>query len=900
MSTPVSSVSGIASGIQWQDMVSQIMANEQAQSLDPVVARQNKARSEASAWTAFQGVLSKFNDAAATVQNSASFDVYSATSSTSATSSRNLVSVSASSGASPGSFSVEVTQLARAEKLSGNVVTSSTTALGLSGQFALNGVTVSVAAGDTLAAIRDKINAGNSGTSPSMVSATIVSSGTGSRLVLTSDITGAGGIQAVDDADGTLQALGVIGASSTANITANGATQTNRVWVSTAAFAAALGIALPSPSTLKIGGHVISVDLSADSLSTIAAKINAATGDSTSASIVSETVGSKTAYRLVTNASVEADNSVDLAASNRTLAVLGFTTGSRDGVTEILKSANTFGDSISGLPSTTTSLLTSLQVGGWSLGVGAGDTLYINGTTGTGAAITKSFTIGSGTTVQDLLDAVNSNVDGFGGGARTATASLSGGVLALTDSAAGESLLSLSLTVAKAGGGTISLGGVSTVNGGTLGRSRQLSTGIDAQVRIDGQVITRASNTISDAMSGVTLNLLTAEPGTTINVSVTRNVDALVQTVQSFAAAYNNVRKWVDTNTKTGGGLANNSSVKVMASSLTSALLNGVVGASGGLTTAAMAGLQHDKNGVLSLDTTIFNGYVATNFTDVRRLFATTGTPSDAEVTYIDAGSKATSTATPYPVVITQPSTMASTTGAVWTTYATAGTPDMMTFNDAASGVTGNITIANGDTISSTVSKLNAMFAAQKLRILAEMSIDNRLSLSSLDYGSHGGFTVSFAAGVGGDGTAALGITAQAYTGFDVSGTINGVAGIGKGQFLTGATGDATEGIIVRYTGTTARTAGTLAFSTGVGGLMATLAKADSQDVTGAAATQSVAATERADNLQANINDIQNRLDRRKATLTAQFIAMESAMSKAQSISASLSSQILGLQNASK
>ena len=63
------------------------------------------------------------------------------------------------------------------------------------------------------------------------------------------------------------------------------------------------------------------------------------------------------------------------------------------------------------------------------------------------------------------------------------------------------------------------------------------------------------------------------------------------------------------------------------------------------------------------------------------------------------------------------------------------------------------------------------------------------------------------------------GIAAQRYSGLDVAGTINGVAATGRGQYLTGASSDASAGLIVRYTGTTTGSAGTVALSLGVGGL---------------------------------------------------------------------------------
>ena len=104
----------------------------------------------------------------------------------------------------------------------------------------------------------------------------IVSSRSG--LVLTSATAGSSGVEMLDDGNGTLQALGLTDGTTVTNRSASGATQTNRLSSSTAAIATLLGIPLPGPSSLRVNGQVIHIDLSVDSLATVAQKINAASG----------------------------------------------------------------------------------------------------------------------------------------------------------------------------------------------------------------------------------------------------------------------------------------------------------------------------------------------------------------------------------------------------------------------------------------------------------------------------------------------------------------------------------------------------------------------------------------------------------------------------------------------
>ena len=48
------------------------------------------------------------------------------------------------------------------------------------------------------------------------------------------------------------------------------------------------------------------------------------------------------------------------------------------------------------------------------------------------------------------------------------------------------------------------------------------------------------------------------------------------------------------------------------------------------------------------------------------------------------------------------------------------------------------------------------------------------------------------------------------------------------------------------------------------------------------------------------LDDIQRRLDGRRASLTAQFIAMEAALSRAQALGAALTAQVNALQSTSR
>jgi flagellar hook-associated protein 2 len=464
------------------------------------------------------------------------------------------------------------------------------------------------------------------------------------------------------------------------------------------------------------------------------------------------------------------------------------------------------------------------------------------------------------------------------------------GRVTLTDSAAGDSALALTLTLARSSGGSVSLGTFSTAHG-TVGRSRVITDGTDALVRVDGQLVRSATNTVTGAIAGTTINVLAAEPGALTTVQVTRDADAMVKTLQDFAAAYNALRSWASTNAAPGGALANNSALRTMAGSLTAQLLQPIAGVAGALTSASLAGLQHDRNGVLSLDVAVFKAALSTDLDGVRALFSQTGTATDAAVEFITGGDTTAPTASGYAVEITQAATQAELTGAAFATYTTTGTPDTITLTDASTGRSAEVLLADGDDLTTIVQRMNSAFAADGLRLTAERTVDDRIRLVSTDFGTEGGFTIAYTAGDGGDGTALLGLAAGAHAGLDVAGTINGTAGTGKGQMLTGASGDASAGLVVRYTGDTARAAGTVRFSLGVGGTLARVAQTLAADSSGAALQMTTTASQ-ADALDPRLDDIQKRLDARRDALVRQFVAMEGALAKSQALSSALLSQL--------
>ena len=75
----------------------------------------------------------------------------------------------------------------------------------------------------------------------------------------------------------------------------------------------------------------------------------------------------------------------------------------------------------------------------------------------------------------------------------------------------------------------------------------------DASIKIEGFTYTSPSNTITDAIAGVTLNLVAAKPGTTLNLAIAPDTKGVLDKVNKFISSYNGLQ--VDVTKRLSRGL---------------------------------------------------------------------------------------------------------------------------------------------------------------------------------------------------------------------------------------------------------------------------------------------------------------------------------------------------------
>ncbi|SMC22436.1 flagellar hook-associated protein 2 [Desulfacinum hydrothermale DSM 13146] len=193
------SLSGVGSGFDWQTTLEQLQQVEEEQYIQPLQDQKERQEDVLSAWNTVSTKLSDLLNAVQDMDGSDAFDLFSASlTSSSSVDPESLLSVSVGSGAAAGRFDIQVTNLAKAEKLQSASVSSASADAGWTGTITIEGNDITLD-GKSLNDLRYEINTLNTGTSATGVMAAVLKvSDSDYRLILTSEEEGAAGIEFTD------------------------------------------------------------------------------------------------------------------------------------------------------------------------------------------------------------------------------------------------------------------------------------------------------------------------------------------------------------------------------------------------------------------------------------------------------------------------------------------------------------------------------------------------------------------------------------------------------------------------------------------------------------------------------------------------------------------------------
>ena len=421
----------------------------------------------------------------------------------------------------------------------------------------------------------------------------------------------------------------------------------------------------------------------------------------------------------------------------------------------------------------------------------------------------------------------------------------------------------------------------------------QNQAGQDASATLNGIAITSASNTLDEAVEGVSFNLQAAG---TASVTVQSDPSAITKNVEAFVKGYNQLANTInqlssyDPETGRAGILNGDATLRGLESRLDRLLGTPLEGADSNYQILAQIGITRTgSNGSLELDKSRLEAAIQDNPEAVTGLFTAFGRTADAQINYVGAGDS--TRPGDYAVNITQLATRGQLDGSQAANLTiTGGSNDVLEVK--VDGISASITLAAGTYTAAELAAqvqagLNGTQAFQDNAVAVQVSESGGvLSMVSERYGSASKIEIT-----GGSGATDLfGAAPSASDGVDVAGSIGGVAATGSGRTLTGA-GDA-AGLQLEITGGATGDRGSLNFTRGFADQLNTLVAGLLDDTSGLFDPLTESLQERVEGIAEQRQELTRRLENLEERYRAEFNAMDRILGQLQGTSDFLTRQL--------
>lgn len=349
----------------------------------------------------------------------------------------------------------------------------------------------------------------------------------------------------------------------------------------------------------------------------------------------------------------------------------------------------------------------------------------INGGVVGSTATAVSVTVTSSMSLNAIAAAINAAASTAGISGTMAT--VSGTTITLSSGTGGSTLSFSNIT-----GSVLSTLGINEV--ASNGAVSQVSAAKAAILTIDGvSGITRTSNSVTDALSGVSLDLTGADPNTIVTVNVTPDTTSIGNTILAFVTAYNNWESFVQMNEATSSdGTAASSATLFGDSTLreVSLQLDSEITSMINDMSLADIGLSLNSSNEFSVDTTTLTSQLKDNYSGVYSLFQSQ--LSTSSYTLAPRGTDYSSYTGTFAMTITKAS--GSITG-VTLTLADGSTVDALAkglFTVSGSNISG----VSGTSYDSLLFSYTGENGTSTVTVTASLGLANQLYTSTKNYGN--------------------------------------------------------------------------------------------------------------------------------------------------------------------
>lgn len=156
-------------------------------------------------------------------------------------------------------------------------------------------------------------------------------------------------------------------------------------------------------------------------------------------------------------------------------------------------------------------------------------------------------------------------------------------------------------------------------------------TGTNASLTVDGVPISSATNSVSNVINGVTLNLASPSPTTPVTLNISPDTTQASSAINTFVSAYNavisdiNSQFAVASDGSGGGPLLADNSLQDAQGQILSTVASSVAG-NNGIVNLASIGLDLNNDGTLSVNSSKLSTALSGNYTAVQNLLQNSST----------------------------------------------------------------------------------------------------------------------------------------------------------------------------------------------------------------------------------------------------------------------------------
>lgn len=426
-----------------------------------------------------------------------------------------------------------------------------------------------------------------------------------------------------------------------------------------------------------------------------------------------------------------------------------------------------------------------------------------------------------------------------------------------------------------------------------------LSASRDAVFTLDGITQTRSTNSITNALSGVSIELQ-ATTTSAVQFDVSVDDERIIEAVSGFVDAYNAVYEAVrsqqsfDTETYEAGLLLGDRTANTILAQMRNTLVRSVTGTGSSYDSLATLGITSSRTGTVEFDQADFREALAADRDGVLAVLASTESTSSSALTIL-RGPNEEQPGTYDISVSTAPQLASAVAGGAQAD--TLGGAETLSFTyssnytEASPSISSfSVALQAGDTLADVVNRLNSTFATQGARLRAYASA-NTLNIDTTEYGADMYFSVVSDTASGAN-TSRIGTTILSDQGVDIVGTINGLTATGTANLLTAPTDSDLAGLSVQYSGSSTGSVGTITMTSGIGSAFLQTHRNLTQGSDSVIGSRNAAIQAELDQLAERISDKEAQVARTQARLEEQFAALEVQLAGIQSQADFLTNQL--------